>query len=125
MKDLDDMINERVRQLNKDVEDSMLEQLGDIVKKGLLVWEQSGQRIYNDHGPKGEPVFRIGCHGKLVLKDKEYIEKLELENARLAAAAKEVISMIQSLIYFLSGPYCSPHETVETLKQLVSALERL
>jgi hypothetical protein len=72
-------------------ESLVLEQLSDLVKRGLLVIEQSEpvlvQDLYADKLVLKQAV-------RLSLKDKEYIEKLEAENTAL----KEQLLKIQEAV---------------------------
>lgn len=68
-------IAEKVAQQTESV---ILEQIEELVKRGLLVVEREPLSIYQVRDQAtGEVKFNIGGKIRLVLKDQEYIEKLE------------------------------------------------
>ena len=82
-----------INEVSKQQEAIILEQLGDLVTKGLLVIESGPDVItmepdnywlyYNNPGENPKVTLKLSKAIRLVLKDKEYIEKLELENKDL------------------------------------------
>lgn len=75
-------MNDIISNINKQKEAIILEQLEDLIRKGLLIVECTEPVIVSS-----ECSDRIELRQavRLVLKDKEYIEKLEAENAKLVA----------------------------------------
>lgn len=72
--------SEIIKDLAAQQERIILEQLDGLVEKGLLVIEQAQPvLIKNSHSNKIEVSQKI----RLALRDKEYIERLEKENAEL------------------------------------------
>ncbi len=71
---------ELVRDLVRQKEDIILDQLGDLLTRGLLMWEETRPVITKEFDSN---VLTVRSAGRLVLRDREYIEKLEAENAAL------------------------------------------
>lgn len=59
----------------------VLSQLGELVTRGLLVIEKTQPVLTQEPGPGCN--LKVSQAVRLVLKDREYIEKLEGENADL------------------------------------------
>jgi hypothetical protein len=66
----------------KQKENLILESLGDLITRGLLVIEETQPVLTGGWSPN-EDKYEVKLEQKIriVLKDKEYIEKLEKENA--------------------------------------------
>ncbi len=73
-------VNEMTRDLTRQKESILAEQLGDLVKRGILVCEESQPAIVYDHT---KDKYLLQQTVKLTVREKEYIEKLERENAEL------------------------------------------
>ncbi|HRT83956.1 MAG TPA: hypothetical protein P5523_04895 [Bacteroidales bacterium] len=69
-----------IREVAEQTESLLLEQLSDLLSRGLLVVEKTEPVLTQDHS-----TGKVQIHQKinLTLRDKEYIEKLEKENAVL------------------------------------------
>ncbi len=79
------------RQAADATETAILEQLNDFVSRGLIELKLGPQVITQDmHSAK----LNIAQSVSLVLKDKEYIEKLETENKQL----KELIKKMKEVV---------------------------
>lgn len=63
-------------------ERALLDQLGEFIKRDLIVVEYTQPLITRDENKKGH-TYNISQACKLVLKDQEYIEKLENQNKKL------------------------------------------
>lgn len=84
MSDTYQSISEIAMDIAKQKENLILESLGDLVTKGLLIIEQTepvvvGQWNYE----QGKYIVSLKQKINLALKDKEYIQKLEKENQEL------------------------------------------
>lgn len=77
---MNDSIKEAMTDLLRQQETILLEQLGDLVKRGLLVIESTQPVIV-----QSQSVHKLELRQavRLVLKDKEFIQELERENAEL------------------------------------------
>jgi len=84
------LAKELARVQNKQIDESILGQLNDLISRGLLVVEQKSPVLVQD---SGSSQIRITTFIRLKLKDQEYIEKLELENKEL----KKDVDAIKSL----------------------------
>lgn len=73
----------------------IVDQLGDLLEKGLLVIE-STQPVLVQEQDKNKLTLKQSV--RLVLKDKEYIERLEKENAELTAKLKAFME-IKDYVY--------------------------
>jgi len=73
--------------LFKQKEAILLEQLNDLVTKGLLVIEETKPVLVQD---SDTPKIILRQAVRLALKDKEYIQKLETENAELKAKLEAI-----------------------------------
>jgi hypothetical protein len=88
------MVTEISDQIAAQTEKTILDQLGVLVSEGLLVLEKGPQRIVQEANHNG---FKLMQDIRLVLKDKEYLAKLEAENAKLKsqiATLKEAAAVI-------------------------------
>lgn len=89
--DQNKFIQKAIEESAKKKESIILEQLGDLVKKGLLIIEESQPMIVKTR-EAGEEKFEMRFMIRLVLKDKDYISKLERENTFL----RDKINAIES-----------------------------
>ena len=81
-----------VADMERGVETIILEQLGELVKRGLIVVERSSPTLVEYR--LGEPYkFEIRTGVRLVPKEFEYIKKLEEENEKLKKAIKAIQSI--------------------------------
>ena len=69
-----------IEQVSKEKERIIVEQLNDLLARGLLVWEQGPETFVQAHDLRDGFKIEFRTSGRLVLKDREYIEKLEKEN---------------------------------------------
>lgn len=77
-------LSEIMQDINKQNEALILESLGDLITKGLLVVEQTQPVLVGNHSINEDKyIVRLEQKIRLVLKDKEYIQKLEEENKKL------------------------------------------
>lgn len=84
------IVKEISRDIQEQTEALILEQLNDLVSRGLLVIESSQPILVRD---MSNNKIKISQSVRLTLKDKEYIETLEVENRRL----KDILSKIQEV----------------------------
>jgi hypothetical protein len=77
----------------KQTEHLILEQLNDFVSRGLLVIELGPMSFYRDVTTP-DYTLKISQSVKLVLKDKEYIEKLEAKNKEL----NEIVAKLKAVL---------------------------
>lgn len=80
------MLTEVMKDLNQQTEDMILEQLGMLVSRGLLVIEKGPMTIVEAYRPAFGPdpmKLEMRQSVRIVLKDQEYIKKLEDENEEL------------------------------------------
>lgn len=85
--------SEIMADMARQTENLILEQLNDLVSRGLLVVERGPMSLVHSQD-KDKIEVRQSC--RLILKDKEYIEKLEAENKLL----HEKIQAIDSALNF-------------------------
>jgi hypothetical protein len=88
-----ELINEVLRQQ----ESILLEQLGDLVTHGLLVCQSGPPQIIRESDPYGGGgvyKFKLVQSVKFVLRDAEYIAKLEAENKEM----KDIIQRLRGLL---------------------------
>jgi hypothetical protein len=73
----------------------ILDQLGDLVKKGLLVVHSDGPMLAREIDP-GSASYKFKLMGavRLELKDQGYIQKLEQENKEM----RELLEKMQALV---------------------------
>ena len=99
---LDNTVEKVLHKLMKQKEQLLLDQLGELVSRGLLVIEETPaifvKSLYDDLRPDGDYKFELRQTVRFVLKDQEYIEKLEKEN-------KELQSTIDSLRAILDADH--------------------
>lgn len=88
-----DIIDSITRELYRQKDNLILEQLGDLVSKGLLICEEGPMSIYQDMSKPGHH-YNLAQEVRFVLKDKEYITKLETENKEL----RETIERIKKVL---------------------------
>jgi len=81
-----DIIQESERNFESKREKIILEQLSDLINRGLLEIQSTVPVITRKDSPENSKVeLEISSAVRLVLKDREYIEKLEKENGELKA----------------------------------------
>tara|TARA_R110000868_G_scaffold82953_1_gene233988 strand:+ start:219 stop:491 length:273 start_codon:yes stop_codon:yes gene_type:complete len=71
-------LSEIMADLGKQQESIILDQLNDLVKRGLLVVESTQPVLVRNYN---QDKITVQQSIRLTLKDKEYIEKLEKENS--------------------------------------------
>jgi hypothetical protein len=84
-----------VRKLFEQREAIIMTQLQDLIQKGILVVEL-GEMVFIQHAYKAE--IELHQAVKLTLRDKEYIEKLEQENADLINQINAVREIVSGMI---------------------------
>lgn len=86
----------------------MVEQLNELISRGLLVVEKTEPLFVTNNGYESNDGYKIEYRQKirLLLKDQEYIEKLEKEN-------KELKEQFQKL----DNNICNLMETIDRLKR--------
>lgn len=82
-----DFINNTVMSLLRQKEEIIMKEFNELVSKGLLVVEQTEMKLFQ-HPMKNEIKMEQGV--RLVLKDQEYIEKLEEENKELKEKLEKI-----------------------------------
>jgi len=88
------MMSEIVLDLAKQKENKILEQLGLLVSKGLLVMEETHPTIVRRVPENsGDYTFELCQSVRFLLKDQEYIEKLEKENKEM----REILDRINTV----------------------------
>jgi hypothetical protein len=84
-------IKSATEKLSQNKEKYIMEQLSEFVNRGLIVVEQTGMKLHAmeryDHSRQVEITMEQDI--RLVLKDQEYIEKLEKEVEELKLFIKE------------------------------------
>lgn len=85
------ILNDVIPEIERQKEALLLEQLNELVKRDLLVIEQTQPVLVRDSASDGL-VFRQSV--RLVLKDQEYIQKLEKENKELKEYKEKVKGLL-------------------------------
>jgi len=88
---MQNLIKETATKMAEQKEKMLLEQLSELLDRGLLVIEQT-QPVLVHESHTNE--LRMEQSVRLVLRDQEYVEKLEKENTEL----REVIENLQSVL---------------------------
>lgn len=83
-----------VREISRQKEQIILDQLGDLVTRGLLVVEEGPYQLLREESVSGTKL-RYCQQIRLVLKDREYIENIERENKDLRARLDAIGCAIQ------------------------------
>jgi len=91
---MSDLASEVLTKATKHQEAIILEQLNELVSRGLLVIEQGPQTLVTSRSSQGDYVLDIKQSCRLLLKDQEYLEALEKENKEL----KEKLATIKGAI---------------------------
>jgi len=96
------ILNDSVDEIEKKVESELLSQLNDFISRGLIVVERSHPSLassYEDITYPTPNTFKVELNTavRLVLKDKEYIEKLESENKEFKKALESIASAVLSV----------------------------
>ena len=68
----------------------LLDQLGDLLSRGLLVIESTSPVLIQTDRPDGGYNLKLERSVRLTLKDMEYIKKIEDENQELKARLKHI-----------------------------------
>lgn len=84
----DSYLQKLIPELLEQHEAYILDQLTDLIDKGILVVENDGPFMLFQESTHAR--FRISKPLKFTVKDKEYIERLEKENAELKAAVEGI-----------------------------------
>ena len=97
----DEMLRNALKDLFKQKDTLFLAQLGDLVTKGLLVIEETApvivQTPYDHTSSPGHPEFRLEQSVRFVLKDQEYIKKLEKRVEQLEAVIKDLNTVMEAV----------------------------
>jgi len=90
-----ELASEISHEASKQKEKIILDQLSELLNRGLLVWEEGEEMLTCDRDFRfpDKHIVTLRCSGRLVLKEKEYVEKLEAENKSL----KEVINRLKAV----------------------------
>lgn len=80
-----------VEKVSKAREETIMDQLNDFISRGLIEVQIIGSQFVRS-ADSNNVVFTESV--RLVLKDKEYIEKLEKENAELKEYKKEILRLL-------------------------------
>lgn len=92
------MTKQIAKQVAAAQESAIMGQLNELVSRGLLVVELTQMTLHQD-GLSGEVKVSQGC--RLVLKDQEYVERLEKENKELKAGMEALRSAANHVILSL------------------------
>lgn len=91
MNTIKDTINEVIKEYHNNKEAYILEQLNELISRGLLVICETQPIIVRD---QYSDKIEIRQSIKLLLKDQEYIVKLETENAQLKVRLQNIEEVI-------------------------------
>lgn len=98
---------EVINDVLKQQERIILDQLGELIDRGLLEFQSTQPVITSEYDyTTNKTILNLSQYGKLVLKDQEYIEKLEKENKELKTKINNLNTSIKDLsdtIYFNDG----------------------
>jgi hypothetical protein len=84
-----------IRDVMQQSQQIILDQLGDLVKKGLLVVHSDGPMLAREIDPSSDSYkFKLVGSVRLELKDQGYIQKLEQENKEM----RELLEQMQALV---------------------------
>lgn len=95
MSNMSDMANELSASIAKDVQNEILSQLNYLVSRGLLEVEYGPLVMTQDPTSNS---LNVSKSVNLVLKEKEYIDKLELENDKLIGENLKLKEMIKAMV---------------------------
>lgn len=97
----DSLVNKVTKDLLKQKENLLMEQLNDFVSRGLIVIEETAPSFIKEDDLLDPSSYKITLRQtvRLVLKDKEYIEKLEAENKELKESVKQLEANIKGITY--------------------------
>lgn len=73
----------------------ILQSLNDLISRNLLVLEEGPMVLTTDYNNPNKVI--LSQQVRLVLKDKEYIENLELENIKMRNELKEIKDLINKI----------------------------
>ena len=89
------VVNDVIKDVMEQSQKIILEQLGDLVKRGLLVVHSDGPVLAQEMDPYSPShKFKLMGAVRLELKDQGYIQKLELENKEM----RELLEKMQALV---------------------------
>ena len=92
---MSDITQELTDKISKSVQEEILGQLNYLVNRGLLEVQYGDLVLTNDATTNNVQVQRSV---NLVLKDKEYVERLERENDKLIGENQRLKEMIQAMV---------------------------
>lgn len=98
MFNLDQQVSKLVREVAEKKDAMIREQLSELISRGLIIVEETEPTIVTHMDPvKGPQIeFRQAC--KLVLRDKEYIVKLENENNDLKLKLEKMAHLCKEFL---------------------------
>lgn len=91
--DHDSIVSKLVDDLHEQREEALLSSIKDLVASGLLVIKKSPIQFYQSPNANGDKL-EVKEDIRLVLKDQEYIKRLEEENKEL----KEKLNRIKEIV---------------------------
>lgn len=92
-------VNDILQDLARQKDQLIIDQLGDLLQRGLLVIESTQPVLVESYDPShNKNKIELKQSVKLVLKDKEYIERLEKENAELKAQLQVFIEGVKNYV---------------------------
>jgi len=89
-----DLVRDLMEKLSDDTDKKLMQQLNWLVSRGLLVVELGPMTIVQE---AHTPYLRAEQTVELVLKDKEYIERLEKENTELRVFKDHIMNSAKTL----------------------------
>ena len=96
MIDTYEMLNNAVNEIARQKDNQILEQLNDFISRGLLVVVQTQPIITRDYD---SPIIKISQMVRLELRDREYMEQLEKENADLRHRLENIKMSLKGIPY--------------------------
>lgn len=88
------LINEVLKEVAQKEQEIILDQLGELISRGLLVVERE-QPVLVQSSDSARPEIRMAI--RLKLKDQEYIEKLENQLKAVQAILQQTVTLDQKL----------------------------
>jgi len=85
---LDSEVEKLINNMTKQEESILLEQLSELISRGLIVIYKE-EPVLTHEEKDGTHTVKISSAVRLVLKDHEYIQRIEKENAELKARIQE------------------------------------
>lgn len=95
MYNTNNIINEITKQISEKQNDLLMEQLNDLVSRGLLIIEHTQPVLVRSIS---EDKIELRQAIKLTLKDKEYIIKLEEENEQMKNQLEALVKAVTGVL---------------------------